>query len=55
MFHARHLSSSSLGGVKKKKFCLLVAMATRVLHRITFFEQLQFIIGDHWNIPVKFE
>jgi hypothetical protein len=41
MFHAKYLSSSSLGYFRRRylKFFLLVAMATRVLHGIKFFEQ----------------
>jgi hypothetical protein len=41
MFHAKYLSSTSLGFLKEDilSFFLLVAMATRVLHGIKFFEQ----------------
>jgi hypothetical protein len=39
MFQAKYLSSSSLGSLKEYlKFFLSVAMATRVLHGINFFE-----------------
>jgi hypothetical protein len=41
MFHAKYLSSSFLGFLEEDvySFFLLVAMATRVLHGIKFFEQ----------------
>ena len=41
MFHVKYLSSSlyGLGGQYFFKFFLLVAMATKVLHGIEFFEQ----------------
>jgi hypothetical protein len=41
MFHAKYLSSTSLGFLKEDilSFFLSVAMATRVLHGIKFFEQ----------------
>jgi hypothetical protein len=41
MFHAKYLSSSSFGFLKEDilSFFLSVAMATRVLHRIKFFEK----------------
>jgi hypothetical protein len=38
MFHAKYLSSSSYGR-RYLRFFLSVAMATRVLHGIKFFEQ----------------
>jgi hypothetical protein len=41
MFHAKYLCSTSLGFLKENilSFFLSVAMATRVLHVIKFFEQ----------------
>jgi hypothetical protein len=42
MFYAKYLSSSFFGFFKRRylKFFLSVAMATRVLHGIKFFEQV---------------
>jgi hypothetical protein len=52
MFHAKYLSSSSLGFLKADIYFFFFRLPW-VLHGIKFFEQ--FFKGDHQkNIPVKF-